>query len=159
MIVTAILDKNIQNELNYLRSKYFPTERNYLDAHITLFHACPDRFLRDIKEIYSVEKAFDFRLINPFFLGFGFAVEVDSIELRDIYLNLRNKFYDSLTAQDQRDKKLHVTIQNKVSGRDAKADFSKFKSTWCEINGSILGLSFYEYLDGPWRKIEDFYFG
>ena len=41
LILTLIIDGEAQNFFNILRQRYFPAERNYLDAHLTLFHNLP----------------------------------------------------------------------------------------------------------------------
>jgi hypothetical protein len=41
LILTLKLDKASQSLLTDLRTKYFPKNRNYLAAHVTLFHAIP----------------------------------------------------------------------------------------------------------------------
>jgi len=41
LILTLKLDKATQTFLTDLRTKHFPKNRNYLAAHVTLFHAIP----------------------------------------------------------------------------------------------------------------------
>ena len=39
--VTAQLPRDLHARYTALRTEHFPPERNYLDAHVTLFHALP----------------------------------------------------------------------------------------------------------------------
>lgn len=41
LIVTLTLDTAAQAFFNRLRHQYFPPERNFLQAHLTLFHHLP----------------------------------------------------------------------------------------------------------------------
>ena len=41
LIVTLELNPALHAELTRCRTRLFPPERNYLDAHVTLFHALP----------------------------------------------------------------------------------------------------------------------
>lgn len=55
LILTLWLDDDAARHFNELRQRYFPRERNYLDAHLTLFHALPAvaeaRIRADLDEI------------------------------------------------------------------------------------------------------------
>ncbi|GAA1871360.1 2'-5' RNA ligase family protein [Pseudonocardia ailaonensis] len=42
LIVTATLDAPTQERFDALRRRHFPSDRNFLAAHLTLFHALPD---------------------------------------------------------------------------------------------------------------------
>ncbi len=41
LILTLALDNPLSRTLNALRQRHFPKERNFLEAHVTLFHALP----------------------------------------------------------------------------------------------------------------------
>ena len=41
LIVTARLPRDLHARYTALRKAHFPSERNYLEAHVTLFHALP----------------------------------------------------------------------------------------------------------------------
>jgi hypothetical protein len=49
IIITADMGKTDQAWANGLRRAHFPAERNYVDAHITLFHHLPPSHLLEIK--------------------------------------------------------------------------------------------------------------
>jgi hypothetical protein len=53
IIITAEMGKADQAWANGLRAKHFPHERNFLDAHITLFHHLPPSHLAEIKSRLS----------------------------------------------------------------------------------------------------------
>ena len=41
LILTAQLPRDLHARFTALRTAHFPPERNYLEAHVTLFHALP----------------------------------------------------------------------------------------------------------------------
>mgnify|MGYP004351873915 CR=1 FL=1 len=45
LILTAQLPADLHRWATALRTEHFPPERNYLEAHVTLFHALPEMLL------------------------------------------------------------------------------------------------------------------
>jgi hypothetical protein len=149
MIITARLNPEAQQMLNQLREDFFPKERNFIDAHLTLFHNVPEGIVQHLPKLHPPLNAL---LGNPFFLGFGFAIEVRCPELDSWRKQVLELPFD-FTPQDQRHKKLHVTIQNKVESSLAKEDFKRFSLSWGATQGTIEGLDFWRYLNGPWESM------
>ena len=48
-ILTLTLDETLAQTLNQLREAHFPKERNFLAAHLTLFHALPSERKADLR--------------------------------------------------------------------------------------------------------------
>lgn len=70
LIVTAELDPATQAWLDDLRARHFPPHRNFLRAHLTLFHALPRRpELPDSPVLEATVEA-------PFKLGRGVAFAI-----------------------------------------------------------------------------------
>ena len=86
-------------------------------------------------------------------LGAGTALRVESEELEDIRLDLAEAFRGLLTPQDQARWRAHITIQNKVEPREAKALQAKLRATFQPRPLSIRGLASWRYLGGPWEPI------
>lgn len=53
LIVTARLDGVSQRYFDELRQQHFPSERNYLSAHLTIFHALPVDAIEDVTEVLA----------------------------------------------------------------------------------------------------------
>ena len=53
LIVSALLDPDSFAWLDGLRRAHFPAERNFLDAHLTLFHALPPSLEPELKRRLS----------------------------------------------------------------------------------------------------------
>ena len=157
IIITAMMGPEDQSFFNKLRSDYFPPERNYLDAHITLFHHLPPAHWPEIKRYivaltreYETPNAQVDRLLN---LGGGVAFHIDSPELMAVRSMIAENFASLLIPQDQSRPRLHVTIQNKVKDEIARQTFEVLSAQFEPFAISIIGISAFYYMGGPWEKI------
>ena len=53
LVLTLALDDVSAQRLTALRREHFPAHRNHLAAHVTLFHAVPDRVLSEVLAIVA----------------------------------------------------------------------------------------------------------
>lgn len=154
LILTLWLDTNSARQFNELRQRYFPRERNYLEAHLTLFHvlatAAESRIRADLGEICARTSELDLNYPGPRFLGKGNAIEVESGELVALRRELSSKWRALLGAQDSRVIKPHITIQNKVTPDKARALFDQVSRDWQPFGGVGAGLLLWCYQGGPW---------
>ncbi len=162
LIVTALLPKELHGWATELRTRHFPPERNYLEAHVTLFHAIPahcEAELAGVLKRFAAEFApVDAHLLGLMSLGRGTALKLESpgiLRLRD---GIADHLRGLLTAQDQHRPRLHVTIQNKVSPAEAKALQASLEGTVDPRRFAFRGLGLYRYMGGPWQHIRDFAF-
>ena len=163
LIITLELNPELHEELTKWRTRFFPPERNYLDAHVTLFHALPGERLAEVSEDLAqaaARPAFGVRVPGPFSLGRGVALNVDAAEINPIRRALRERWLAFLTPQDARPNiRPHVTIQNKVSGEDAKRAMEVVQASWPSgRSGLAIGLKLWEYRGGPWDAVQSFAF-
>ncbi len=162
IILTAQLGSADQAWANALRALYFPVERNFLKAHITLFHHLPPSTLPEIKSaLRIITKGFPppaARLIGVMNLGRGVAYRIDSPVLMHIRDELAEQFQGALIPQDQARPRLHITIQNKVEPHIAKALHRELKEAFRPRALAITGLSAYYYRGGPWEAIQTWSF-
>lgn len=162
LILTAKLDAESFDFFDALRRKYFPPERNFLAAHVTLFHHLPDaataRIEADLSDVCAERQAFEMRFPALRFLGKGTAAEIESAELVRLRAMLADAWADWLTAQDKQKFKPHITIQNKVAPDEAKRLFETLRSDWQSRTGSVVGLQLWHYLGGPWELANEFEF-
>jgi len=116
--------------LTNLRSKYFPPSRNFLSAHVTLFHAIPPHRIKDLdqelEKICSATPGWDVFIGEPRKMGkAGVLVNVrerPSGTVEGIHQDLMDFLKrgvkddkDRLTDQDARRLgKPHVTVLNKA---------------------------------------------
>jgi len=152
-ILTLQLDERSFAEMTALRTRHFPPERNYLSAHVTLFHALPFDADLDgpIAEVAGAFTPFALTFSRPYFMGGGTAIAVESAPLMALRARLADRFSARLSSQDRSGFKPHVTIQNKVPSRVAKTFYTEFSRDWQPRGGRGEGLDLWLYEGGPWR--------
>lgn len=153
--MTATLPPDIQAWANRLRTQHFPPERNFLQAHVTLFHSLPGMVLDEVRSVLSDicrgEAPVPARLAGVLDLGGGTAVRIDSEPLLEIRARLAAHFHGLLTAQDSHRPRLHVTVQNKVPRGEARALQDILRTGFVEREFTFAGLALHHYLNGPWQ--------
>lgn len=156
LIVTAELGGADFAWLDEQRRRYFPPERNHLDAHLTMFHALPPSLEEDVRQQLkshsagSPPRASIAGLMN---LGGGVAYRVVSPDLESIREAIAAHFHGALTAQDAGGWKAHVTVQNKVSSSEARQLLEKLEAGFTPRSIVIRGLALHRYLGGPWERL------
>jgi 2'-5' RNA ligase len=161
LILTLELDPQSFEIFNTLRKEHFPPERNFLAAHVTLFHKLPGEQETAIKETLqeiSSRSLLELSFSGLRFLGKGVAVNIESSELLELRKKLVTTWQDWLGAQDKRPFKPHVTVQNKVTPVEARALLEHLQKTWAPLQGRGTGLLLWRYLGGPWELVEAFPF-
>jgi hypothetical protein len=91
-------------------------------------------------------------------LGGGVAFRIVSDELDCIRADLADAFRGSLTAQDGQGWRPHVTIQNKVAPKVARALLAELERGFVPRRLAIKGLGLHRYLGGPWETLAVFSF-
>ena len=72
--------------------------------------------------------------------------------------NLAEAFHGLLTPQDRAPWRAHVTIQNKVADKEARALQQRLRATFMPRPLAIKGLAAWRYLGGPWEAIREWPF-
>ena len=162
LILTVKLDSETFKQLNELRQRHFPVERNYLDAHITLFHKLPgteiDAIGQTLEEICTGQPVVPLRFPGVRSLGRGVAIEIDAPALKTIRRRLAEHWQDWLSPQDRQGFRPHVTVQNKVTADQARTLYQSMSATWQPSEGRGEGLLLWRYLGGPWQRVAEFLF-
>src|SRR5207245_1235967 len=86
-------------------------------------------------------------------LGGGVAFRIVSPELDAMRRELTANFRGLLSAQDSGGWRPHVTIQNKVSVRDARRLLEVLEIEFQPRSIGIAGLGLHRYLGGPWEPL------
>lgn len=162
LIVTALLPQDLHRWATDLRTRHFPPERNWLQAHVTLFHALPPSAEREVMTALKREAGCTAplagRIEGVLSLGRGTAIRLASPALIALRDRLADQFHGLLTAQDAQRPRLHVTVQNKVSPDQAKALQAELTEQVEPRDFAFRGLGLYRYLGGPWEHVRDFAF-
>ena len=161
LIVTAELGRDDFAWLQSLRRQHYPVERNRVAAHLTLFHTLPPSAESEVRSLLASlsarpqPRAFVAGVMN---LGGGVALRVASDELDALRSELSGRLSGLLTAQDRAGWSPHVTIQNKVAPRDARALIDQLGATYDRRPVRIAGLGLHRYLGGPWETLQTWAF-
>ncbi|SER30426.1 2'-5' RNA ligase family protein [Pedobacter rhizosphaerae] len=156
-ILTAKLDLESQTFFNTQRKKYFPKERNVLDAHLTLFHQFPTNLtakemLQRISSSQQIPLTAEVQALRN--IGYGVAYLINSPALSLLRSQLMTAFENELIPQDRQKFQPHITIQNKVSPHQARNLLDSLKTSFKPFNIIITGLDLWQYLNGPWQHAQ-----
>ena len=162
LVVTLALDEKSQRYFDQLRETYFPKERNWLRAHLTLFHQLPG------EEIGAISQTLDkvsqqnepptLQVTQVKSIGRGVAFVLKNEPLMKIHRHLLNEWEAWLTPQDQQKLWPHITIQNKVTAEKAQQTLQQIAPSFEPFTAKGTGLSLWKYLGGPWEFVQTFPF-
>jgi hypothetical protein len=161
LIVTATFGDGDNGWLQQLRREHYPAERNQVPAHLTLFRHLPpgaeSEVGRRLAEATTAKppKASVVGIID---LDGGTALRVESDDLAVIRDDLAEALYGLLIPQDQAPWRPHITIQNKVEPKEARALQRRLRIGFEPRPLAIRGLAAWRYRGGPWEPIREWPF-
>ena len=161
LIVTADFAGDDFAWLEGLRRAHYPPERNRVPVHLTLFRALPPSSEDEARRRLSLHVrrpsplATIAGLMN---LGGGVAFRVVSDDLDMIRNEIADHFHGMLSVQDEHGWRPHVTIQNKVAPKQARALLADLERSFRPRPLRIAGLSLHRYLGGPWQTLASYRF-
>ena len=163
LILTLRLDAASQAHFDALRRQYFPPERNYLAAHLTLFHHLPGSEAPAISQFLEEWAAslppLTLLVTGLRFLGRGVAYDVGNDELLRRHRQLQTAWAAWLTPQDQQRLRPHVTVQNKVTPEAARTLHAQLAAEFAPREAQGTGVQLWAYRNGPWDALQEFTFG
>jgi 2'-5' RNA ligase len=155
LIVTLALDEAAQARFDRLRQAHFPPERNFLAAHLTLFHHLPPEREGEVVAEVAAECGQQRPLIltatGLLRFGQGVAYAFDAPVLVALRERLAAQWWPWLGAQDRQRFRPHITVQNKVPPERARALFEQLQATFSPFTVVGEGLLLWRYLGGPWQ--------
>lgn len=162
LVLTVALDGESFAQLDALRRHHYPPDRNHVPAHLTLFHSLPgDRLAvieADLVAISSRQRPFLLAATGYKPLGEGVALSFSSSEFLSLRQRLAREWRDDLTTRDSSRIAPHVTIQNKVTPREANALLHELRAGFRTFTARAEGLLLWRYLGGPWKLVRRFGF-
>lgn len=163
LVLTLTLDEAATKFFNQLRQRHFPPERNYLEAHLSLFHQLPgaeaDRLVSELHSVSQQYRPLKLVVKEVRMLGRGVAYRLESALLQQLHRQLQKQWRTYLTAQDQQKLWPHVTVQNKVSPDEAKRLHEQLSESFIPFEATGTGLHLWEYHGGPWQSKQELAFG
>lgn len=162
LILTAQLPLDLYSWATQLRTDHFPPERNFLKAHVTLFHALPPFVEGELRELLGRITArtapVSARLEGVMGLGSGTALRLSSPAMLDVRDEIAERFTGLLTGQDSHSPRLHITVQNKVTPAQAKALQAALAVRVEPQAFAFRGLELHAYCGGPWTLLGEWRF-
>ena len=162
LIVTALLGESDFAVLDDLRRRHFPPERNFLRAHLTMFHHLPPSASAEVADRLkrmARQPAPSAELSGLMNLGRGVAFRVESPALTEMRAELAEVFLTVLTPQDRAVWRPHVTIQNKVAPHEARELLLALAKGFAPRPLELVGLALFRYVSGPWETVGAWRFG
>ena len=155
LILTARIAQADKAPFDLLRKTHFPPDRNFLDAHLTMFHRLPGEYMawivEHLKRVAEAGSSIKAEVSGVRHLGAGVAFTIDSAALQDVRAQLKEAFLPWLGPQDMQKWQPHITIQNKVSKDRADRLYQELRATFQPHTIEITGVDLWKYLDGPWQ--------
>lgn len=158
LIVTATFGDGDNGWLQELRRAHYPPERNRVPAHLTLFHQLPPGCAAELSRRLAQATAAPpprARIAGVMDLGEGTALRVESEDLQELRAGLADCFHGLLGPQDRAPWTPHVTIQNKVEPKEARALQQRLRAGFEPRPLAIRGLASWRYLGGPWERLKE----
>lgn len=158
LIVTLALEEKAFQFFNALRTIYFPKDRNFIDAHLTLFHHLPhtDELLQQMQTISAQQSPFTLQVQAPRSIGNGVAFPIECAALAQLHKSLQQQWAPFLIPQDRQKLWPHVTVQNKVPPEDAKQLLQFLTENFSPFVTTGTALQVWEYHGGPWQLLQSF---
>ncbi|MDB5677852.1 2'-5' RNA ligase family protein [Sphingomonas bacterium] len=156
IIVTALFGGEDQAWFDRQRAAHFPPERNFLKAHLTMFHHLPPSLEGEVRQRLGEAAragAPTARIAGLMSLGRGVAYRIDSPALEEVRAHLADIWAGLLTPQDQAGWRPHVTIQNKVDPAEARTLLTKLQADFRPRPLVVADYAAWWYRAGPWEPL------
>ena len=162
LILTLRMDDLSQLYFDRLREEHFPKARNFIPAHLTLFHKLPGDREREISEtlddLRRQQRPLSLTAAGLVFMGRGVGYRLESPALQSVRRRLADAWWPWLGAQDRQGFRPHVTVQNKVPPDAARALHGRLEETFAPFEVGAEGLLLWRYLGGPWEPVGSYGF-
>lgn len=158
LILTLALEEKAFAFFNALRKIYFPPERNFIDAHLTLFHHLPNETMVTdaVENLAAGQKQFTLEVTEPRLIGNGVAYRIECPALVQLHKKLQEQWDHFLIPQDKQKLWPHVTVQNKVPSEDAKQLLLFLQQNFSGFTTTGVALQLWEYHRGPWKLFRQY---
>ena len=149
---------DVQGWAEGLRRRHYPPDRNRVPAHVTLFRTLPPSCEAELRDALARAAAAcappPARLESVMALGGGTAFAIRSPAMLQVREELAEHLHGLLTAADDHRPVLHVTIQNKVSGKEAQALQAQLAESFRPRDFTFAGLALHAWRGGPWDSLK-----
>lgn len=161
LLITAELSGDVLAWADALRRKHYPADRNRLRAHVTLFHTLPPSAEGEVRRLLgelAKQAPPEARVTGIWNMGKGTAFDIESPGMAELHELMQRRFAGIMSVQDDRELRLHVTVQNKVSHEEARELQQELKASFEPRSFRFRGFGLYAWRDSLWRPIAEFPF-
>jgi len=161
LIVTAEFAKDDHAWLEGLRRAHYPFEHNRVPVHLTMFQGLPPSSEDEVRHQLALHSAAPpprASIAGLMNLSSGVAYRVVSDDLEEIRDSIADHFHGLLSGPDATGWRPHITIQNKVAAREAKALLDELERNFRPRPLGISGILLHRYCGGPWETLARFPF-
>lgn len=155
--MTALLAPPAQAWFEAARRAHYPPALNQVPAHVSLFHHLPgsqlDAVRRRLKAVCGQVVPPAVTVAEVRSNGRGVAYRLRAPELEAVRAELAEGWDTLLIVQDRAGFQPHVTVQNKVTGAQAKATLAVLAAGFVPFQTSAVGVAIWRYLGGPWEAL------
>src|SRR5215203_3846511 len=146
-ILTLALNAEAETFFNALRQQHFPPERNFLKAHLTLFHHLPQepKILLDIEAFCARQQRISLQVAAVVGMGRGVAYKIESDALQEMHRQLQQQWQPWLIPQDRQKLWPHITVQNKVTPQAAQQLQQQLQAAFTPFEMQGTGLQLWKY--------------
>lgn len=160
LILTLGFDEAGQAAFEAARRAHYPSGRNRVPAHLTLFHRLPgsdlERIASDLRNLAGRVSPFRYRVATLLDLGGGVAYGLEVPGLAAVHRMLQDLWAGDLGAQDRQALRPHVTVQNKVDRATAERSLAALGARFAPWDGHAPRLDLWHYRGGPWEAARTF---
>ena len=156
LIVSAELGGEDFAWLEALRRAHYPSNRNRVPAHLTVFHSLPPSAETELRSRLArlvQEPTPEARIEGLMDLGGGVAFRIVSPALDRMRGELAGDLHGLLSAQDDAGWRPHITIQNKVAPKVSRALIAALAPDFRPRPLVIRGFGLHSYAGGAWETL------
>lgn len=159
-----MLDDVSSARLDAWRQRWFPPERSFLAAHLTLFHALPedDAVLALVQQACAKEERMPVRFARLEKSTRSILVRAEAPVVRRLHdalgRDLVTRFAERVTNQDRQRLVPHVTLVNKANPEHVALATAAIEAAFAPWDGTGDGIAVWRYEGGPWSPVARFAF-
>ncbi len=161
-ILCLKMDAVSLQRLSAWRKQYFPPERNFLEAHLTLYHRLPftatQLILSTLKTFAQNQLVFPLSFEELTHQGGFLGIKAAPSEVLQVKGALDRAFDLWLAPQDRQKIMPHVTVMNNAPPEATGEALRLLKQEFAPWQGRAEGLQLFRYRQGPWEWVADFLF-
>ena len=160
LILTISLDRNSEDYFTRLRTAHYPKHRNYIAAHLTLFHRLPsgNATINRMVEEHSNRAILPIQVTGITNPVNGVAYTLFSEELMALHKAMQRSLGGYLIRRDRGVYRPHITVQHQVTALKAQRTASLLMQDFKPFTVQGTGIAAWLYKKGKWEPVREYPF-